>query len=127
MNKILPLDEGILVQRVDDEKSTEEDVTAKIGESARLRAEVIQRLVALDEKLNVVTGTPPQSNESQATSSPLNENQENGHMNAANSATQKGARVKLPQLEVRKFNSTNSRSFGTRSKALSTRTNRYRT
>ena len=46
LEKILPLDEGILAELVDDEKSTEEDVTAEIGESARLKAEVTQRLVA---------------------------------------------------------------------------------
>ena len=95
LDKILPLDEGILAELVDDEKSTEEDVTAEIGESARLKAEVTQRLVAIDEKLNVVTGTPPPSSEGQATSSFLNLNQENGHLNAATPATQKSARVKL--------------------------------
>ena len=105
LDKILPLDEGILAELVDDEKSTEEDVTAEIGESARLKAEVTQRLVAIDEKLNVVTGTPPPSSEGQATSSFLNVNQENGNLNAATPTTQKNARVKLPKLEVRKFNS----------------------
>ena len=104
LDKILPLDEGILAELVDDEKSTEEDVTAEIRDSARLKAEVTQRLAAIDEKLNVVTGTPPQASESGATSSFLNESQENGHINAATPATQKSARVKLPKLEVRKFN-----------------------
>lgn len=66
----MPLNEGILAEVVDEEKSTEEDVKA-------------------------------QSSESQATSSLLNEN---GHMITANSATQKGTRVKLPKLEVTKFN-----------------------
>ena len=121
LEKILPLDEGILAELVNDEKSTEEDVTAEIGESARL--------VALDEKLNIVTGTPPPSSEGKATSSVLKENQENGHLNAVTPATQKSAQVKLPKLEVESSteNSTNGRSFGTRSKALSTRTNRYQT
>jgi len=104
LDKILPLDEGILAELVDDEKSTEEDVTAEIRDSARLKAEVTQRLAAIDEKLNVVTGTPPQASESGAMSSFLNESQENDHINAATPATQKSARVKLPKLEVRKFN-----------------------
>ena len=91
LDKILPLDEGILAGLVDDEKSTEEDVTAEIIDSARLKAEVTQRLVAIDEKLNVVTGTLPQASESGATSSFLNESKKNGHINAATPATQKSA------------------------------------
>ena len=48
--------------------------------------------------------TPPQAIKSEATSFFLNENEENGNMNTATPATQKSARVKLPRLEVRKFN-----------------------
>ena len=93
-----------MAELVDDEKSTEEDVTAGIRDSARLKAEVTQGLAAIDEKLNVVTGTPPQASESGATSSFLNESLDNGHINALTPATQKSAWVKLPKLEVRKFN-----------------------
>ena len=90
LDKILPLDEGILAELLDDEKSTEEDVTAEIRDSARLKAEVTQRLAAIDEKLNVVTGTPPQACESGATNSFLNESQENGHINPCNSEKRTG-------------------------------------
>ena len=97
LDKILPFDEGILAELVDNEKSTEEDVTAEIGESARLKAEVTQRLVAIDDKLNVVTGTPSPSSEGQATSSFLSLNQDNENLNAATPATQKNARVETPE------------------------------
>ena len=129
LDKILPLDEGILAELVDDEKSTEEDVTAEIRDSARLKAEVTQRLAAIDEKLKVVTGTPPQASESGATSSILNESQENRHINAATPATQKSARVKLPKLEVRKFNGKlhELQELWDSFETASTRTNRYRT
>ena len=60
LEKILPLDEGILAELVDDEKSTEEDVTAEIGESARLKAEVTQRLVALPGHLPHQAKVKPQ-------------------------------------------------------------------
>ena len=76
-------------------------MTAEIRDSARLKEEVTQRLAAIDEILNVVTGTPPQASISGGTSSFLNEN---GQMNTATPATLRGARVKLPKLEVRKFN-----------------------
>ena len=85
LDTILPLDEGILAELVDDEKSTEQDldVTAEIRDSARLKAEVTQGLPAIDKKLNVVIGTPPLARESGATISVLNESQEKGHINAA--------------------------------------------
>lgn len=55
----------------------------------------------VDDEKSTKEDVKAQSSESQATSSLLNEN---GHMITANSATQKGTRVKLPKLEVTKFN-----------------------
>ena len=53
LDKILPLDEEIYAELIADEKSNEEDITTEIDRAARLKAGVLQRLVAIDEKLTV--------------------------------------------------------------------------
>ena len=99
LDKILPLDEEIYAELIADEKSTEEDITAEIDRAARLKADVLQRLAAIDEKLTVLQ---PGLSESQNMSSPLNQNVvEKGA--TSSSANSKTVRVKLPKLEVRKF------------------------
>ena len=50
----MPLDEEIYAELIADEKSTEEDITAEIDRAARLKADVLQRLAAIDEKLTVL-------------------------------------------------------------------------
>ena len=54
LDKILPLDEEIYAELIVDEKSTEEDITAEIDRAARLKADALQRLAAIDEKLTVL-------------------------------------------------------------------------
>ena len=49
LQKILPLDEEINAALIADEKSTEEDITAAIDRAARLKADVLQRLAAIDD------------------------------------------------------------------------------
>ena len=64
-----------------DEKSTEEDITAEIDRAARLKADVLQRPAAIDEKLTVLQpGSEIEShNMSWPPSGPLNQNAtENG-------------------------------------------------
>ena len=102
LDKILPLDEEIYAELIADEKSTEEDITAEIDRAARLKADVLQRLAAIDEKL---TALQPGLSESQSVSgtpsSPYQNVVENGA--TSSSANSKTVRVKLPKLEVRKF------------------------
>ena len=71
--------------------------------AARLKADVPQRLAAIDEKLTVLQpGLSEIQNMSWSPSSPLNQNVvENGA--TSSSANSKTVRVKLPKLEVRKF------------------------
>ena len=103
LDKILLLDEEIYEEIIADEKSTEEDITAEIDRATRLKAEVLQRLAAIDEKLTVLQpGLCESQNMSWFPSSPLNQNVvENGA--TSSSANSKTVRVKLPKLEVRKF------------------------
>ena len=85
-----------------DEKSTEEDITAEIDRAARLKADVLQRLAAIDEKLTVLQpGLSESQNVSGTPSSPYQNVVENGA--TSSSANSKTVRVKLPKLEVRKF------------------------
>ena len=105
LEKILSLDKHILADLVANEDSTEDEVTEEITRAASLKAEVTQRLVAIDEKLTAVPNmSQPEANTSQVVSSPPASNQ-NGVQNQPSTATtdQKTARVKLPKLEVRKF------------------------
>ena len=107
LEKILPLDEQILAELVEKEDSTEEEVTEEITRAATLKADVTQRLVAIDKRLTAMSNVPhPEPSTSQAVSSPPASNQ-NGAQNTSSPATtsgnQKTARVKLPKLEVRKF------------------------
>ena len=107
LEKILPLDEQILAELVEKEDSTEDEVTEEITRAATLKADVTQRLVAIDERLTATSNVPhPEPSTSQAVSSPPASNQ-NGAQNTSSPATtsgnQKTARVKLPKLEVRKF------------------------
>ena len=85
-----------------DKKSTEEDITAEIDRAARLKAGVLQRLAAIDEKRTVQPGLSESQNMSRSPSSPYQNVVENGATSiSANSKTT--VRVKLPKLEVRKF------------------------
>ena len=107
LEKILPLDEQILAELVEKEDSTEEEVTEEITRAATLKAEVTQRLVAIDQRLTATSNVPhTEPSTSQAVSSPPASNQ-NGAQNTSSPATssgnQKTAGVKLPKLEVRKF------------------------
>ena len=99
----MPLDEEIYEEIIADEKSTEEDITAEIDRDARLKADVLQRLAAIDEKLTVLQpGFCESQNMSWSPSSPLNQNVvKNGA--TSSSANSKAVRVKLPKLEVLKF------------------------
>ena len=54
LHKILRLDEEIYAELIADEKSTEEDITAEMDRAARLKADELQRLAAIDEKLTVL-------------------------------------------------------------------------
>ena len=101
LDKILPLDEEIYAELIADEKSTEEDITAEIDRAAKLKADVLQRLAAIDEKLTVQTGLSESQNMSGSPSSPYQNVVENGA--TSSSANSKTVRVKLPKLEVRKF------------------------
>ena len=98
----MPLDEEIYAELIADEKSTEEDITAEIDRAARLKADVLQRLAAIDEKLAVLQ---PGLSESQHMSGPPSSPYQNVVENGAtsSSANSKTVRVKLPKLEVRKF------------------------
>ena len=100
----MPVDEEIYGELIADEKSTEEDTTAEIDRAARLKADVLQRLAAIDEKLTVLQpGLSESQNMSWSPSSPLNQNVvDNGA--TSSSANSKTVRVKLPKLEERKFN-----------------------
>ena len=62
LDKILPLDEEILAELVADESSIEEEVTAEIGRAARLKADVTERLVAINERLTVTNVPYSESN-----------------------------------------------------------------
>ena len=99
----MPVDEEIYGELIADEKSTEEDTTAEIDRAARLKADVLQRLAAIDEKLTVLQpGLSESQNMSWSPPSPLNQNVvDNG--GTSNSANSKTVRVKLPKLEERKF------------------------
>ena len=102
LDKILPLDEEIYAELIADEKSTEEDITAEIDRAARLKADVLQRLAAIDEKLAVLQpGLSENQHMSGPPSSPYQNVVENGA--TSSSANSKTVRVKLPKLEVRKF------------------------
>lgn len=102
LDKILPLDEEIYAELIADEKSTEEDITAEIDRAARLKADVLQRLAAIDEKLAVLqSGLSESQHMSGPPSSPYQNVVENGA--TSSSANSKTVRVKLPKLEVRKF------------------------
>ena len=68
----MPVDEEIYGELIADEKSTEEDTTAEIDRTARLKADVLQRLAAIDEKLTVLEpGLSESQNMSWSPSSPL--------------------------------------------------------
>ena len=103
LDKILPLDREILAELIADEESTEEDVTTEIDRSTRLKADVTQRLVAIDEKLaatNVLYASPYAGSSGSQGQNIV----ENGSGNRVTSAVNpKPVRVKLPKLEVRKF------------------------
>ena len=99
----MPLDEEIYAELIADEKSNEEDITAEIDRAARLKADVLQRLAAIDEKLTVLQpGLSESQNMSGSPSSPYQNVVENGA--TSSSANSKIVRVKLPKLELRKFN-----------------------
>ena len=103
LDKILPLDREILSELIADEESTEEDVTAEIDRATRLKADVTQRLVAIDEKL-AATNVPYASPYAGSSGSQGQNIVENGSGNGVTSAVNpKLVRVKLPKLEVRKF------------------------
>ena len=103
LDKILPLDREILAELIADEESTEEDVTTEIDRSTRLKADVTQRLVAIDEKL-AATNVPYASLYAGSSGSQGQNIVENGSGNGVTSAVNpKPVRVKLPKLEVRKF------------------------
>ena len=71
----MPLDEEIYAELIADEKSTEEDITAEIDRAARLKADVLQRLAAIDEKLTVLQpGLSESQNMSGSPSNTLNQN-----------------------------------------------------
>ena len=102
LDKIFPLDEEIYAQLLADEKSTEEDIAAEIDRAARLKADLLQRLAANDEKLTMLQpGLSESQNMSWSPSSPLNQNVENGA--TSSSANSKTVRAELPELEARKF------------------------
>ena len=104
LDKILPLDDEIYAELIADEKSTEEDIKTEIDRAARLKADVLQRLAAIDEKLTVPqpAGLSESENASWSPCSPLNQIViANGA--TSSSANSKTVRVKLPKLEVRKF------------------------
>ena len=98
----MPLDMEVYAELIADEMSTEEDITAETDRDTRLKADVLQRLAAIDEKLTVLQ---PGLNESQTKSgSPFSRYQnivENGA--TSSSANSKTVRVKLQKLEVQKF------------------------
>ena len=103
LDKILPLDDEIYAELIADEKSTK-DIMVEIDRAARLKADVLQKLAAIDEILTVPqpAGLSESENMSWSPSSTLNQN---GVANRAtsSSANSKTVRVKLPKLEVRKF------------------------
>ena len=89
LEKIFPLDEQILAKLVEKEDSTEEEVTEEITRAATLKADVTQRLVAIDERLTATSNVPhPEPSTSQAASSPPASNQ-NGAQNTSSPATTK--------------------------------------
>ena len=104
LEKILPLDEQILADLVAKEDSTEQEVTEEITRAASMKAEVTQRLVAIDERLAVTSNVPqPEPSTSQALSSPPASNQivaQNQPNPVTTSGNQTTTRVKLPKLEV---------------------------
>ena len=51
LEKIVPLDEAILAELVEKEESSEDDITDEIQRAARLKADVIKRLVTIEERL----------------------------------------------------------------------------
>ena len=98
----MPLDEEIYAELIADEKSTEEDITAKTDRGTRLKAEVLQGLAAIDEKLTVLQpGLSESQNVSGIPSSQYQNVVENGA--TSSSVNSKTVRVKLPKLEVGKF------------------------
>ena len=100
LDKILPLDEKLYAELIADEKPTKEDTAAEIDKAARLKADVLQRLAAIDEKLAVLQ---PGLSESQNMSWSPSKNQNVENRATSSSANSKTVKVKLPKLEVRKF------------------------
>ena len=115
LEKIVPLDEAILAELVEKEVSSEDDITDKIQRAARLKADVIKRLVTIEERPTTSNVEPSDASESAAVSPPPTFSQNLMEENAENAATSPGtsifktsnqskkALVKLPKLEVRKF------------------------
>ena len=101
LDKILPLDEEIYAELIADEKSTE-DITAEIDRAARLKANVLQRLAAIDEKLTVLQpGLSESQNMSGSPSNPYQNVVENGATSSsANSKTCEGETSKTGGTKV---------------------------
>lgn len=103
LDNILPLDEEILAKLVADEKVTEEEIAEEIERTSRLKADAMQRLAEIEERLAELAAplappfTPPEHQESP----PPSPNHLIDH--SPPSSQQKTVRVKLPKLEVRKF------------------------
>ena len=104
LDKILPLDEQILAELAADEKVTEEEIADEIERSGRLKADATQRLAEIDERLAELAAPPaPAFAPPEQQESPSPSPNYLIHYSPP-SSQQKTVRVKLPKLEVRKFN-----------------------
>lgn len=87
LDKIVPLDAEILAFLEDDEKATEDDMANEIEESSRLASELRSKLITIMELLTVEPISP----------------QVPSHQQSQPSPSAPKVRVRLPKLEVRKF------------------------
>ena len=102
LGKIAPLDEAILTLLEDDENATEDDMANEIKESIRLALEVRSKL----EKINKLLSVPPVPLQSSQQIPPMQSGPpisppSSQQIQVQNNAPK--AKVRLPKLEVRKF------------------------
>jgi len=104
LDKILPLDQQILAELAADEKVTEEEIADEIERSGRLKADATQRLAEINERLAELAAPPaPAFAPPEQQESPSRSPNYLIHYSPP-SSQQKTVRVKLPKLEMRKFN-----------------------